>query len=122
MTQTEKITNELKIRRIQQKEFCEALKIRPNTFSTWKKRNAEIPSKYIAPICNYFGWPVHEFLNEELEADICESQEFIDEPTMSGTVDESYLLLKALPDSDKHEIMQIIMKRAREYIGNMRDE
>lgn len=122
MTQIEKIANELKARHISQKDFCARLNIKPNTYSAWKMRNSNIPSRYITPICNYFGWPVHEFLDCSEENHNCSSDNgMVTTGNMSDTEDESYYLFKALPEPDKLEIMQIIMKRAREYISGMRE-
>jgi len=74
MTQIEKITNELRERRISQKDFCESLDIKSNTFSTWKARGTSIPSKYVVRICNYFEWSTEEFLECESENQSCEQQ------------------------------------------------
>lgn len=141
MTQIEKITKELTIRGISQKDFCDAINIASNTFSTWKSRGGNVPRRNLVAICNYFGWPVSEFAEYQAEYEKartierlceesfakanpmkCNSLEPEPNPIMSDTEDESYFLFKALPESDKLEIMQIIMKRAREYISGMRDE
>ena len=123
MTQVEKINNELKIRRINQKEFCDAIQIPQNTFSSWKKRKTDVPSKYVARICNYFGWPIWQFLGCEEDFPNHEVQtSILNNSDASATEDEAYNLFKALPDSAKQEIMQTIMKRAREYISESRNE
>ena len=125
MTQIEKVTNELKNRNINQKDFCASLNIRPNTFSAWKMRNSDIPTKYVVPICNYFGWPVWQFLNCNEENQNCEFDEInvqTLEVPLSAAEDEAYRLFKSLPESSKIEIMQTIMKRAREYISGTRNE
>lgn len=118
MTQIEKIDNELKTRGISQKKFCEAVNIKQNTMSTWKKRNGTVSAKYITPICNFFDWPVHEFLNCEEEQENI-ANENTDDLTL--VEEEAYRLLKSLPNGDKLEIMQNIMQRAREYIDNVRE-
>lgn len=133
MTQIEKITKELTIRGISQKDFCDAINIASNTFSTWKSRGGNVPKRNLVAICNYFEWPVSDFVEYEVlesNASHCEfsrKESFTTDdsepnPIMSDTEDESYHLFKALPETDKLEIMQIIMKRAREYISSTRDE
>lgn len=134
MTQIEKITNELEVRNIKQKDFCESLNIMPTTFSTWKKKYPNIPNKYITPICNYFGWPENEFIELEIDMsnDLINSIESTTNSTDNPVLDaykllnakyhsvetETCVLFHELPMEDKLEVMVDIVNRTKKYSGD----
>ena len=55
-----KLLNE---KNIPQNELCAHLDITTSTFSTWKKRNSDPPSKYIIRICEFLRVSPEELLS-----------------------------------------------------------
>ncbi|MCQ2053344.1 MAG: helix-turn-helix domain containing protein, partial [archaeon] len=123
MSQIEIITNELKNRKISQKQFCDSLQIGESTFSTWKMRNSTVPSKYIIPVCNFFDWPAEKLLRCEDEVQIIEDSNsnqinnitnsknvssVMNVPSSSG-IDEDFLgSFKKLSFSDKVKVYALV--------------
>lgn len=75
MSVIERIISILEEKEIPQKEICDLLSISSSTFSTWKKRYANIPSDKIAPIAKFLKVPVLYLLTGEGDKEIREMTE-----------------------------------------------
>lgn len=95
MSATEKITEILEEKGLKQSDLCCHLNIRNSTFTNWKKRNTDPPSKFIIPICEFIGVSPEYLLTGS------ESKPY------AVTADEKYLLelFRQLGESDRGRII-----------------
>jgi len=61
----ERVVSILDEKKISQKEICDLLNINSSTFSTWKRRYANIPSDKIVPIADFLKVSIRFLLTGE---------------------------------------------------------
>ncbi len=82
---------------LKQTDLCSFLEINTSTFTTWKNRDTDPPTKYILRICKFIGITPYQLLTDDLN----------EKEPLSLNDDEELLLsyFRELNDKDKGIIL-----------------